>query len=344
MDKFLVSVIVPVYKVPEIYLRNCIESIQNQTLQNIEIILIDDGSPDNSGIICDEYSHNDKRIVTIHKENGGLSSSRNAGQRAATGEYIMFVDGDDWIEKDMCESLYNIAQETGAELVMCGTYRDYASSSFEYKVDLEDKKIYEGIECKKLQEKLLDFNGNIAVAYSKLFLKKFLDKYQIFHDEELKQGAEGLEFNIRLFDKLNKATFTAKSFYHYIYNENSISSNSTDSNNELVVRCYSKIFEMINSSSNSENLIPRFYNRFLYVIVTTAISGYFNPNNKDCYKERVRKFNNYLEKPLVQQTLNYSNLTGISKQRKIVLWLIKHKMFFAIEILGQIRKLQKKLK
>lgn len=344
MAKYCVSVIVPIYKVPEIYLRKCIESIKNQTLENIEILLIDDGSPDNCGIICDEYACNDDRIVTIHKANGGLCSSRNAGQRAANGEFIMFVDGDDWIEPDMCQKLYSIAKNTDAELVMCGMFREYASSSIEFKVGLEDKKIYVGEECRKLQEKLLEYNCNIAMAYSKLILKSFLDENQIYHDEELKQGAEGLEFNIRLFDKLNRATFTKEAFYHYIYNENSISSTSTDSNNELVIRCYSKILELINSSNNSKNLIPKFYNRFLYVIITTAISGFFNPNNTDSYNNRVNKFRKYLKKPLVQETIRYSNLAGVSNQRKIVLWFIKNKLFFALEILGQVRRLQKKIR
>ena len=95
-----VSIIVPVYKV-EKYLRKCIDSIINQTLKDIEIILVDDGSPDNCGKICDEYAAKDTRIKVIHKENGGLSSARNAGMEVAEGEYIGFVDSDDWIESDL---------------------------------------------------------------------------------------------------------------------------------------------------------------------------------------------------------------------------------------------------
>ncbi|WP_248405999.1 glycosyltransferase [Butyrivibrio fibrisolvens] len=344
MTNKCVSIVVPIYKVPEKYLRKCIESIQSQTLKDIQILLVDDGSPDNCGDICEEYASNDSRIILIHKDNGGLSSARNAGQRAATGEYLMFVDGDDWIEPDMCEKLYSIAQNTNVELVMCGMYRDYASSSDIYKIGLEDKKIYLGDECKKLQEKLFEYNCNIAVVYSKLIKKSLLDDNNIYHDEKLKQGAEGLEFNLRLFDKLNCATFTKESYYHYIYNENSISSTSTDLNNELVVRCYSKILELINSSDNSKNLIPKFYNRFIYVIVTTAISGYFNPNNTDNHKERVRKFTNYLRKPLVERTINSADLSNVNKQRKLILWLIKNRFFLGLEILGYIRIWQKKHK
>ncbi|HEY8803664.1 MAG TPA: glycosyltransferase, partial [Clostridium sp.] len=105
MQNPLISIIVPIYKV-EVYIRNCVDSILNQTYKNLEIILVDDGSPDNCGNICEEYSSKDKRIKVIHKKNGGLSSARNAGLDIASGEYIGFIDSDDWIEGDMYESLY----------------------------------------------------------------------------------------------------------------------------------------------------------------------------------------------------------------------------------------------
>lgn len=341
ISKYSVSIVVPVYRVPERYLRKCIESIQNQTLNDIEIVLVDDGSPDNCGNICDEYAEKDERIITVHKENGGLSSARNAGQRVANGKYLMFVDGDDWIENDMCEELYSIALKTGVDLVMCGMSRDYAISSEKYNIGLENLKIYKGDECKILQSKVLDFNCGIAFAYSKLISKSILDNYCIFHDEKLKQGAEDVEFNIRLFDKLKSATFTNRSFYHYMYNENSISSASTDENNQYVVNCFRSIFNFINVSDNRELLIPWFYNRFLYAIITTAISGYFHPDNKLSLKKRIEGFKDYLNIPLVQQTLKYKNTVGLSTQRIFVLFLIEHRLFYALELLGILRKWQK---
>lgn len=107
----LISIIVPVYKV-EKYLDKCVESIVEQTYKNLEIILVDDGSPDNCSAMCDEWAQKDSRIKVIHKENGGLSSARNAGLDACTGDYIGFVDSDDWIEPDMYEYLLNIGMKT----------------------------------------------------------------------------------------------------------------------------------------------------------------------------------------------------------------------------------------
>lgn len=152
----------------------------------------------------------------------------------------MFVDGDDWIEPDMCQTMYSAGEEKQVQLVMCGIMKDYGKSATEYKFYLEDGKVYKGQECKWLQQQLLVYNGNIAVAYSKLIDRKLLINNQIFHDEVLRQGAEGLEFNLRLFEKLESATFINKPFYHYIYNENSISASHNEANHEFVIKCFEK--------------------------------------------------------------------------------------------------------
>ncbi len=115
----LVSIIVPVYKV-ESYLQRCLDSIVNQTYTNLEIILIDDGSPDNCPQICDEYAAKDKRIVVIHKENGGLSDARNAGLDICQGEYITFIDSDDWVADEYVATMINLALENNAEIVVGG--------------------------------------------------------------------------------------------------------------------------------------------------------------------------------------------------------------------------------
>jgi len=122
----LISVIVPVYNV-EAYLRECVDSIIHQTYTNLEIILINDGSPDNCGAICNKYSVKDKRIKVIHKENGGLSDARNVGIDASTGEYLTFIDSDDWIESDMIESLYNNLKDSNADISCCGFYQAFVN-------------------------------------------------------------------------------------------------------------------------------------------------------------------------------------------------------------------------
>ena len=119
MQNELISVVVPIYKA-EVFLRKCIQSIQSQTYKNLEIILVNDGSPDNCGTICDEIAEQDSRIIVIHKLNGGAASARNAGIDVATGSYISFIDSDDTIDIDMYERMYNRITKTGSDICISG--------------------------------------------------------------------------------------------------------------------------------------------------------------------------------------------------------------------------------
>ena len=114
-----VSVIIPVYKVEE-YLDRCVQSVLAQTHEDMEVLLVDDGSPDNCGALCDGYAKKDSRVRAIHRENGGLSAARNTGLDASTGDYVLFVDGDDYIAPDMVETLLAALEETGADMAVCG--------------------------------------------------------------------------------------------------------------------------------------------------------------------------------------------------------------------------------
>ena len=339
-----VSIIVPVYKVPEKYLRACIESCQKQTLEEIEIVLVADydKDPDDSTFVCREYAEKDARIKIIEGIKNGLSAGRNKGYLASNGRWIMFVDGDDWIEPDMCKTMYDMGEENDVQLVMSGLYKDYNHSASKYSVCLEDKKVYEGKEdCCWLQQQLLVYNSNIAIAYAKLIRKAYLDQYGIQHDEALKRGSEGLEFNIRLFEHLEKATYTEKPFYHYIYNDVSFSAAPDDATHQYVLMSFERIKQSIEISRNKDKLEPWFDNRLLYVIVTTAISGYFSPMNKDSYNVRIEKFKRFMSNEMISKAIQTNNYEGVSFQRKTVLFFIKNKMYWCLEMMGKIRKWQK---
>ena len=134
----LISVIVPIYNVAP-YLRACLDSLAAQTMKEIEIVMIDDGSTDGSGAIADEYVSSSFPIFrVIHTANGGVSAARNRGIDEARGEWIMFVDGDDWIDADMCEQMLEPGVRENVDLVMCGITREYGHSSQEYKFYLRD--------------------------------------------------------------------------------------------------------------------------------------------------------------------------------------------------------------
>lgn len=172
----LISVIVPVYKV-ELYLRECLDSIINQTYKNLEIILIDDGSPDNSPAICDEYALKDERIIVIHQKNGGLSAARNAGLDIAKGDYICFVDSDDFIHPQYCEILYNGIMGTTNLFSSCDVYNffsndytfpsfdtrniSYSAHSFEYFLSHIETGVWNKLYCSDIFKNIRFLNGKI---------------------------------------------------------------------------------------------------------------------------------------------------------------------------------------
>lgn len=340
MDK--ISIIVPVYKVPENLLRQCIESLINQSFKNIEIILVDDGSPDNCGDICDEYAKKDNRIKVIHQKNRGLAGARNTGFFQANGKWITFVDGDDWIDKETLLEASEVLN-VNTQLVFWTRMNEYNGKSIECKfIEGIKQKTYINNECKELQENILNFNSNISTAYAKLISREFLLENKIIHDESLRQGAEGIEFNMRLFEKLENVVFINKPFYHYIYNDKSISANSSEENNYYVIKCFEKIKKLIYESKNREKLLECFYNRMVYVIITTSISGYFNPCNCDSYNIRVKNYKKYLSNALVKETFENASLKDVSFLRKVIFKLIVNKRFFVINTISLIRNRQKK--
>lgn len=219
----LISVIVPVYKVEQ-YLNKCVESIVNQTYKNLEIILVDDGSPDACPQICDAWAQKDSRIKVIHKENGGASSARNAGLDAATGDYIAFVDGDDYLSAETYETLISFALKHGADIVRCGIVRESANGRREVWGDVCAQVVV--VTGQQLLCDVGEANGLLPVSpCNKLFNAQVLNG--LCYDTAYKY-AEDVLFNFLAAEKAGKAVYFDVPFYHYINNENSASHRAFD--------------------------------------------------------------------------------------------------------------------
>lgn len=215
----MISVIVPVYNVEQ-YLLRCINTIQRQTFEDLEIILVDDGSMDGCPMICDELSIQDSRIKVIHKENGGLSSARNAGIRAAKGEYIGFVDSDDWIALDMYQLLYEIATEHDADIA-CGQIIRMKKISSEQPHDETRPRNVQVFSQEEYAKKYFKIGSNDTVHYvvNKLY-KKEVAKAMSFPEGLINEDVEGF-FRALLKSKVIAATESI--VYYYWYNEGGIS-------------------------------------------------------------------------------------------------------------------------
>ena len=204
-----VSVIIPIYNTQK-YLDGCFESVINQTESDLEIILVDDGSLDNSAKIINELAKKDDRITCVHKENGGVLSARNAGLRIASGEYVTFIDGDDWVEPKYISCLLNLVESNKCEIGMNkNNYSDYNTKSNEEEYVVSAEKAIEWI-----------YLGDIFVAvWNKIYSMKFL-KNNILFDEKIWYG-EGMLFNIDCLQFVDSIAVGEKSVYHQVSNPNS---------------------------------------------------------------------------------------------------------------------------
>ncbi|MBO5425447.1 MAG: glycosyltransferase family 2 protein [Lachnospiraceae bacterium] len=209
-----VSIIMPVYKVEE-YVGKAIESIQAQTLTDWEFLIVDDGTPDKSGEICDAYAKDDKRITVIHKENGGAPSARNVAIDIAKGEYIYFMDSDDWAEPTMLEDMYNLAVRDNAQLVVSGFYIDTYYGKGKYITDeyYVDETVFPNRESfRKNAYKLFDKN-QLYSPWNKLFEAKYI------MDNNLRFPTtfwDDFPFVLDVIKDIERVTVTSKCYYHFL--------------------------------------------------------------------------------------------------------------------------------
>ena len=272
----MVSVIIPVYNV-EKYLAECIDSVLLQSYKNFELLLIDDGSKDNSSAICDEYAKKDYRIKIFHKKNGGLSSARNYGINKAIGEYIIFLDSDDfWTTNDCLEKLIKIADDFGADIV-----RGELKEVNEKGEDLLIKDISNKMDKQLRLLSSAEFYKNIINGenFSVLFLfkKKIFDSGLRF--DEKRCFEEDVELNIRLFNNNLKCVYVPIIFYAYRKRQNSIVHTSSIAHLKDSF-LLSDIFEDFSNRSNDE-LLKQVYREnavmmYYHTLVTIAEEPYYN--------------------------------------------------------------------
>ena len=228
--KDLVSVIVPVYNVEQ-YLDKCVDSIVHQSYKKLEIILIDDGSKDSSGQLCDKWKQMDNRIKVIHKQNEGLGFARNSGLEIATGKYIMFVDSDDFINEKMVEKLYVKMQITKSDTVFCGLNRVYPDGRSVEVPAVYNNQSFEGADI--INNVLLEMVGSkpqdkedanlFMSVWHALYSKDVIDKWGIRFQSERIIMCEDIMFHIQYLRYASKVTYISDGLYYYRVNQKSVS-------------------------------------------------------------------------------------------------------------------------
>ena len=245
-----VSVIVPIYNV-EGYIEKCLETLVNQTLDDIEIILVNDGSKDNSALIAKKYLEKyPEKIVYLEKENGGLSDARNYGMPYAKGEYIAFLDSDDYVEKDMYEKMYEIAKKENSDMVECDFYWEYPDKKKE-----DIGKIYSGKN--EMLEKIR------VVAWNKLIKREILEKTKIQFPKGYRY--EDVEFTYKLIPYLEKVSFLKKPCIHYMQRQGSISNTQNERTKEIF-----DVLEHVIDYYKQNNFYEKYKNELEYVYIRYA--------------------------------------------------------------------------
>lgn len=299
-----VSVIIPVYNV-EKYLRECLDSVVNQTLKDIEIIIIDDGSTDKSAAICDEYAEKDSRIIVVHKENSGYGASMNIGLKKANGEYIGIVESDDFVELEMFEKLYDVAKENDLDIARCNFFYYNSVKGTNEKNDLtwfDINEVYTPVDNQKV------FYQQPAI-WSAIYKKSILDKYDIRFLETPGASYQDTSFAFKTYSVAARFMMIEDAFLHYrIDNENS----SVNSSNKIFCVC-DEFAEIIRFCKAHE-----IYDELKYLIPKVQLICYkwnFNRLNSefklDFLKRWGTEYKNYFRAGLI--TRKYFSLRDLKK-------------------------------
>lgn len=275
----IVSIIIPVYRV-EKYLSRCIDSVINQSYENIEIILVDDGSPDNCGYICDEYAKRDSRVKVIHKENEGVCVARNLGINVSTGDYIFFVDSDDYISKEAISVLLKHVKQIDADITI-GNYNIFNQNNEVKQVNTFDEISLEKELLNSPQERYKYFFGNSfgIQVWNRLYKSSFIKKNNVMFEKQVYYGEDFL-FNMKLFIRNPKICLVDSTTYFYYQNSESITNSYKENLAEQYLYLLNSFYNYVkenNKLDENQDLIA--YSAFTF-IDTCALNTYIYSNKK----------------------------------------------------------------
>lgn len=318
MDIDLISIVVPIYKVEE-YLDENIKSLLNQTYKNLEIILVDDGSPDNCGKICDEYASKDSRIKVIHKKNGGLSDARNHGINIATGKYIVFVDSDDYLDTRYIELLYNAIKVDNAKVSQCGVLIVNDEKEILNKHGYLNNQTKSGREM--LKDLYYDHGLENVVVWNKMYsIELFKDiRYPVgkIHEDEF--------ITYKIIYNLERIAIVNEYLYNYRQNENSIIGKKYNIKRLDVIEAFEEKVIFFKEKEEIE-----LYQLAVMSYLWQIREAYMNTrkhisDSKHIQKELIRKYRNNFKVFLKNTNQN------IIKKMKMLIFYISPDLFYYIK-------------
>lgn len=337
MDK-LVSIIIPVYKV-EAFLSRCVESALSQTYKDIEIILVDDGSPDKCPQICDEYAKKYPQIKVVHKQNGGLSSARNAGMKVATGEYILFIDSDDWIDPETVMELVTIAEREKVDFVRSrakyanwpnhedGTVCDFGNETMMHTGRYSREMIEKEILPICIATPQITF-GPIVSAWATFYRRALLSNNNIEFYEDVKYSEDCI-FNARVLMACDSFYYLSEpQYYNYYFNDTSITksyrADRWESNKTLINR-----FEEDFGDETQFDIPQQLWRKRLFCI----LNGLGERHNLNSFAEKRRYCKEICNDNLTREAMKHLDGLIISWKLRIILYLIKSRQAWLLALI-----------
>ena len=316
-----ISVIIPVYNV-EMYINQCLDSILKQSYKNFEVILVDDGSPDNCGRICDSYAEIDSRVKVIHKKNGGAPAARNDAMRICTGEWIIFIDPDDWVELNEFEEIMKVANRDDPDIIIFNTYINtdkdqIKKQAFPKEFVTTDRELIYGMQLSALHTgytpMLQDWTQGFP--WDKAFKASLLLENRIFWPVHLKAN-DDVVFNINAFQFANKIAYIDETLYHWRINPSSIGHKYTPDRISIDKEIYKEIERMKELYQFDERYEKAYYARVLSNMWANAGRCYFHPLNSKPFRLKIHELHNALkEEPIFTafEKVDRSKLKGGEK-------------------------------
>lgn len=332
-----VSIIVPIYNV-EKYLDRCVQSIINQTYGNIQIILVDDGSPDKCPEMCDIYADMDSRVTVIHKENGGLGYARNSGMEKAIGDYIVFVDSDDYIPNDYVETLVESIEKYNVDVCISGYNKVKPDGTISYSV-VYDSQLYDGNVKEMLLPRIFGsrpkMNDSIHPSVCGLIYK--LDSIKLNGMKFMSERdivSEDLVFEIELFSRVNSVMTISKSMYNYCDNENTLSSTFNIIKLEKQEQLYEYICKKIAEKKLPQEVKVRFQKLFMiYIKEDIRMVSEMNMGRK----EKNMLIKKIVESNTVRNILDEYPVREMALSKRIYMLLVKYKRYILLKYLVRVR-------
>ncbi len=345
-----ISFILPIYKTPQDFFIKCVQSIIKQTYTNIEIILVDDGSPDVCPSLCDSFAKDDARVIVIHQKNAGVGNARNTGLKTAKGKWVCFVDPDDWLNPQMAEiaieeaTTYFKTYAVYPDVVLWNYIKEFGRVSTEVRCFEQNRKDFSTIEgLRKLQLLTLELTSNVCTIWGKMYRRDFLIRNNLFSDETLPRGQD-VEYNVRVFQFVWRALYIPNALYHYRYDENTATTAFNEHYADYINRFISALYnDVLHIPSNADFLI-KFYERCVHTLLSLTVRYTFHKKNPHSYSTNKKSFNTMCTNDIIKLAINNAPYKSFSLPRKIGLFCLKHKIIFGLYVIAKMRQIQYSIK